>query len=323
MGILPANADSIRTAGELLRTGQLVGIPTETVYGLAANAFDDQAVAKIFALKQRPAFDPLIVHLSDVERLDEVAENVPASVRVLIDHFWPGPLTVVLRKRTSISDLVTSGLETVAVRVPAHEVARSIIAEAGVPLAAPSANLFGRISPTMAEHVEESFGNTLPLVVDGGPCEIGVESTVIDCSEEDLRLLRPGGVTLESLQDVVGEIAVGVQSSAKLNAPGQLAAHYAPRTKLEIQDPVQAAPKEKRWGLLWHGNDPAPAGYEVIINLSPSEDDAEAAAALFRSMRILDAHGVDRIVARAFSEVGLGRAIMDRLRRAAVGSGDV
>jgi L-threonylcarbamoyladenylate synthase len=320
MPIQLASNESVQLAAELLRNGCLVAIPTETVYGLAANAFDANAVAQIFSLKQRPHFDPLIVHLADASELESVVTSVPELAKRVIAQFWPGPLTVVLPRRDVVPHLVTSDLETVAVRVPAHPIAQQVIAAVGTPIAAPSANLFGRVSPTTAQHVFESFGNVIPLILDGGPCEIGVESTVLSFVDEVPRLLRPGGVTVETLLGVLGTLEMGESSDASPTAPGQLPAHYAPTTPLEVLASPSDAPPDARWGLLWFGEATTPQNYSPVINLSPSSDFVEAAAKLFAAIRDLDAAGVQRIVVRAVPEVGLGRAIMDRLRRASMGS---
>jgi L-threonylcarbamoyladenylate synthase len=302
----------LNEAAAVLRAGGLVGMPTETVYGLAADALDAQAVLRIFAAKGRPRFDPLIVHCADAEQAWTVAEP-DATARTLAAACWPGPLTLVLPRRVCVPDAVTSGLDTVAVRVPAHPQARALIRAAGRPLAAPSANLFGRTSPTTAAHVREQFPDL--IVVDGGPCAVGVESTVLRCGAAPL-VLRPGGVPRERLAALLGrDVPLAGRDdragSLPREAPGLLASHYAPRTPLELKDGA------------WPDDDSAllafaamPLGRRGVV-LSPRGDAAEAAAALFAALRTLDALGAPRIVAELAPEAGLGEAINDRLRRAA------
>lgn len=311
-------------AATVLQRGGLVGIPTETVYGLAANAFDVAAVARVFEAKGRPTFDPLIVHLHDQAELPRVARAVPPAARELAGRFWPGPLTLVVPRQPAVPDLVTSGLDTVAVRIPEHPLARELIQRAGVPLAAPSANLFGRISPTTAAHVADQLGTRIDYIVDGGPCRVGVESTVVDCTGSGRpRLLRPGGVSLEELVAVIGPLefaATPDQAHAQpLSSPGQLPQHYAPRTPLGIVDSawhLVGESAQSRVGYLAFQTVPAGdfAAWEV---LSPTGDLREAAAGFFAALRRLDAAELDVIWADPFPAAGLGRALNDRLQRAA------
>ncbi len=298
-------------AADLLARGELVALPTETVYGLAARAFDDAAVVKIFERKGRPRFDPLIVHASSTEAAKTVsAALLPPDLTA----FWPGPLTLVVPKRPAVSDLVTAGEPTVAVRVPNHPLALQVMARLGEPVAAPSANRFGRLSPTTPAAVEAQLGKDLP-VVDGGPCSVGVESTIVSLAQEPPLVLRPGGVPVEELRRTLPALVVaGPDTPARLS-PGRLPQHYAPRTRLRFDDGT--APPEP-YGVLALSAVPAhlsPAHAEV---LSPSGDLAEAARHLFEALRRLDASGVGSIVVERVPEIGLGRAIMDRLRRAAV-----
>jgi len=292
-----------------------VALPTETVYGLAADALQPSAVLKIFEAKERPFFDPLIVHLPDIAWLDRLAD-VPADdaslVRRLTERFWPGPLTLILPRRALVSDVVSSGLPTVALRMSAHPVFRAVVSAYGKPLAAPSANRFGRISPTTATHVMSELGGRIPLVVDGGATAHGVESTIVALSKGRLEILRSGPVTREELA-AFGEVtAPGVV--AKPVAPGQLKSHYAPRTPLRIEPRPQSF-AGKRCGLLaWKTATP---GFEKVEVLSPSGDLREAATHLFAALRRLDEAGLDGIVAEPVPEIGLGVAIMDRLRKAA------
>lgn len=309
----------IAAAADAIRAGRLVAFPTETVYGLGANALDPVAVAAIFELKQRPKFDPLIVHISDAVQLADLATDVPEVAAELIGQFWPGPLSLVLSKRDTVPDIVTAGLPSVAIRCPAHPVAQQLIRSAKVPIAAPSANRFGMVSPTTADHVLEQFRECPPMVLDAGPCEVGVESTVISFVETlDGRptLLRHGGIPQESIEAVVGPIETGIVESTCPTSPGQLAKHYSPRTPLTLAT-VFSECKEPRVGLLSFQRPPSTAGYASIEILSEGGCVREAAANLFSAMRRLDAIGLDRIVALPVPEIDLGRAIMDRLRRAA------
>jgi len=314
MTLVSPTSENLDRAAALLRAGGVVAIPTETVYGLAASALDAIAVARIFEIKERPAFDPLIVHVLDDAMLARVAEDIPERARVLAARFWPGPLTLVLRKAASIPDLVTSGLSTVAVRMPAHPVARALLARAGVPLAAPSANRFGRLSPTRAEHVVNQLGDRVDCIVDGGRSEHGLESTIL-ALEPQVTLLRAGAIPVEALEDVVGSIGIDLSSGGSPVAPGQLARHYAPRTPLRIVEDF--VPEAMRTGAAFIGMSQAPPGYAQVRLLSPSGDLRAAAAQLFETLHELDERGLQRIDVAPVPERGLGVAIMDRLRRAA------
>jgi L-threonylcarbamoyladenylate synthase len=310
--IEPATVGALAEAARLIAAGKLVAIPTETVYGLAADAGNDGAVAAIFAAKERPQFNPLIVHVPGAAAADRLGRLSEAAAR-LIARFWPGPLTIVVprRPRARLSLLVSAGLETVALRSPAHPVAQALLRLSGRPLAAPSANRSGRISPTSAEHVAESVGGSVDLILDAGPCAVGIESTVVDLCRERPRLLRPGAVTLEQLRAELGEIEIG-GDEARPSSPGQRASHYAPERPLRL-DATEVGPDE---ALLAFG--PAPLeGALVTRNLSPSGDLIEAAAHLFAYLRELDRSGARAIAAMPVPEEGLGRAINDRLRRAA------
>lgn len=286
-------------------------MPTETVYGLAANAEDDAAVARVFEIKGRPSFNPLICHVADRDWLTDI---VVADDRAhqLVERFWPGPLTVVLPRaaKCRISLLATAGLDTVAVRAPAHPVAQALLAEVRVPLAAPSANRSGRISPTTPADVREDLGDAVDIL-DGGPCEVGVESTVLDLSGPTPRILRHGGVTMEQLREVLGP--VDVATGGAIVAPGMMASHYAPALPMRLE----AAAPQGNEALLAFGHAVLP-GFRRHLNLSATGDLAEAAANLFRFMRQLDTGDVERIAVMPVPERGLGRAINDRLRRAAV-----
>lgn len=335
--LLATDEDSklaVSEAVRLLAQGEVVAIPTETVYGLGANAFDAGAVAKIFAAKERPSFDPLIVHIFSRHDLDRVADIPPdcaTTVEKLIAAFWPGPLTLVLPKKPDVPDLVTSGLSTVAVRMSAHKIFRAIGKGLGQPIAAPSANRFGRISPTSASAVEQELSGRIPLIVDGGACAEGLESTIVHVEAGErqavITILRPGPVTKEMLRQF-GKIQRPAKSNhnSKPSAPGMLTSHYAPRTPLTLlENPADFQPEPgKRYGLLSYTGE-SDHGYATlhpwscIETLSPGSGKLpEAALRLFHLLRKLDEAGLDGIIAEPVSEVGLGVAIMDRLRRAAV-----
>ncbi|HTZ36272.1 MAG TPA: L-threonylcarbamoyladenylate synthase [Stellaceae bacterium] len=310
--IIPATAAAITRAAEELRAGRLVAFPTETVYGLGGDATNDAAVAAIFAAKSRPRFNPLIVHVPSLAEAEVVAV-FDTRACAAAQHFWPGPLTLVLPRREgcAISLLASAGLDTVAVRAPAHPVAEALLRAAGRPLAAPSANRSGRVSPTEAAHVAEELGDRA-LILDGGRCPVGLESTVLDLSGGAATLLRPGGVTLEALREALGPVVVGRDDSAAPRAPGQLSSHYAPSLPLRL-DATAARPNE---ALLALGPHP-PGGFVETLNLSPRGDLFEAAANLFAMLRRLDRAAFTAIAVMPIPEEGLGRAINDRLRRAA------
>ena len=307
-------ATSIERAVALLRGGDVVAFPTETVYGLGAIAFDANAVAKIFERKGRPRFDPLIVHAPTEEDAFRLCDRVPDIARLLAEAFWPGPLTLVLKKHASIPDLVTAGLPSVGIRVPAHPVAQSLLTALEAPLAAPSANRFGKVSPTTAEHVFLDLGTSIPMILDGGPCQRGIESTIVSLLEETPRLLRPGSIAIEELQTVVGNIAVSASDTDILLSPGQQKSHYAPRTPmLPLGEAALPRPGE-RVGLLAIGP-MSPEGYAAVEVLSPNGDLREAATTLFAALRRLDSQRLDRIVCQLAPLRGLGAAINDRLLR--------
>jgi L-threonylcarbamoyladenylate synthase len=310
--------EAVRRAVELLRGGEAVALPTETVYGLAADALREEAVLKIFQAKSRPQFDPLIVHLPDAEAIGQVA-IIDKAVFPIFDRlrkqFWPGPLTFIFPRRAVISDLVTAGLNTVALRLSAHPVFSEIIRTFGGPLAAPSANQFGRISPTTAAHVREELDGLVPLIVDAGPTTHGLESTIIALRNGRIEILRRGPVTQEQLADF-GEIAV-IGRTSHPEAPGQLPSHYAPRTPLVLVDDAATfiCPAGKRCGLLaW--NRPEQDEFAEVRRLSKRQDVVEAATNLFRYLRELDGQKLDLIIAEKVPDQGLGAAINDRLRRA-------
>ena len=308
-------------AVELLRKGCVVALPTETVYGLAGQALNPIAVAKIFEAKERPRFDPLIVHLPNRDWLGKIVD-VPAGDRQLIDRltekFWPGPFTMVLPKREIIPDIVMAGLDTVAVRLSAHPVFADIIAELDEPLAAPSANRFGRISPTTARHVLDELDGRIPLIIDAGPTEHGIESTIVGIRDGKIMIFRRGPVTHEQLSEFAE--VTWMSAASEISSPGQLPSHYAPRTPLRLIDNAEGFPVEKDRcvGLLaWNGAFRGPQAFAAVRILSDRRDLKEAAANLFRYLRELDTLSLDLIVAERVPPQGLGAAIMDRLERAA------
>jgi L-threonylcarbamoyladenylate synthase len=318
--------DAVARAAEVIRAGGLVAFPTETVYGLGANALDEVAVKKIFAAKERPAWDPMIVHVASREMLHSVVTELPKSFAGLWAAFMPGPLTLVLKKTSAVPGVVTAGRNTVAVRFPAHPVARALIAAAGVPIAAPSANRFSRVSPTMAEHVLADLDGRIDAVLDGGACAVGVESTVLDLTSAPPCVLRQGGVTVEQLRSVLGVVAIGgakdVAGSGGLPSPGMTARHYAPRTKLVLTGPTEKdladAVREKsdrKVGAMM------PTRWNAVVaakfDWGVWGDWTVMASRLYAGLRWLDEQQLDVIVAPLPPEEGLGAAIAERLRKAA------
>ncbi len=328
----------IAQAATILRDGGLVAFPTETVYGLGANALDEEAVRGIFTAKGRPANDPLIVHVVSESALAEVVARVTPAAMTLVEHFWPGPLTLVLPRASCIPDIVTSGGETVAVRMPAHPVALALLQAAGTPIAAPSANRFGHVSPTSAEHVLADLDGAIDLILDGGPTSVGVESTVLTLMTDPPTILRPGGVGREDLIAVLGEVHMlerPVLPTERAQAPGTLFQHYAPRAKLTLYQGTRAAtlPAMREAALHFHAQglrvglllaeediadfDAVPA---VLQSAGSQETPEEIARQLFAALRALDQAEVQMILARDFGAAGLGLAIRDRLTRAAGGN---
>lgn len=327
-----ADEAALARAAQIIRSGGLVAFPTETVYGLGADALRESAVRKIFTAKDRPHDDPLIVHIAHKHQLALIARNIPQRAWDLAERFWPGPLTLVLPKTEKVPAATTGGLETVAVRAPAHPVARRLIELSECPIAAPSANRFGRPSPTTAQHVLEDLAGRIELILDGGPTPIGVESTVLDLTFEPPMVLRPGGVTLEALREIVGTVQVlssSVTEAAK-RSPGTRWRHYAPRAKLLLVEPAELervvtdlVQQGRRVGTLIFSASVRERGEglraEGLVTILMPSDVAEYARRLFAALRELDAAGVDVIVVETIEEHGLGQAIMDRLRRAAGG----
>ncbi|SHJ39582.1 translation factor SUA5 [Hymenobacter daecheongensis DSM 21074] len=307
-------------AARLLRADELVAIPTETVYGLAGNIFSPTAIAKIFALKQRPLFNPLIVHIHSIGQLPTLARHVPEKAQRLAAAFWPGPLTLVLKKQPSVPDLITAGKDTVAVRMPNHPLVLALLQQVGFPLAAPSANPFGSISPTRAAHVEEYFGATGLLVLDGGDCARGIESTIVGFDDDDEPVVyRLGSLALEEIEAVVGPVALNNKKETAPDAPGMLSRHYAPATPTHLTaDPAAfiAPLADKKIGLLlFRRKLDAPFVKHQVV-LSEAGDLGEAANGLYGALHALDKLQLDLIVAERMPDAGLGKSINDRLERA-------
>lgn len=310
-------ASDIASAARHLAAGDVVGVPTETVYGLGANALNHAAVARVFEVKRRPSFDPLIVHVGAPQAALEVATHLPPAAERLAEAFWPGPLTLVLERRDHVPDLVTSGLPTVGVRCPRHPLIQELLGILKFPLAAPSANRFGSISPTTAQHVLDQLGGEVPYVLDGGPCAVGVESTIVGFDGERCLLYRPGGVPLEELEALIGPLVDARQESPTSPVtPGMLPSHYAPRTPLELGDLDELTERHagRAFGVLSFQHKREALASRV---LSPTGDLSEAAQRLFAALRELDDSGAEVLLAEPVPERGLGRAINDRLRRAA------
>jgi L-threonylcarbamoyladenylate synthase len=308
-------ATDLLEAQSLLKSGKLVAIPTETVYGLAANALNADAVIHIFETKNRPHFDPLIVHVGGMDQVDEVAAHIPEVAYLLMEALWPGPLTIVLQKHERVPHIVTSGLDTVGVRMPDHPLTLELLRSLNFPLAAPSANPFGYISPTSALHVAEQLGERIPYILDGGECRVGVESTIIDCTTAIPTVLRLGGTSVETIQELIGEVNVNAISTSAPQAPGMLHSHYAPRKPLLVGNIHEL--------LHDHGSNVSILSFKDSfhnfrnIRLSETGDLHEAARNLFAAMRKLDADHHELILAEFVPDFGLGRAINDRLKRAA------
>jgi L-threonylcarbamoyladenylate synthase len=308
----------IAKAKAILESGGLVGIPTETVYGLAGNALDPDAVAKIFAVKNRPDFDPLIIHTSSIEQISKYTLEIIPALESLANVFWPGPLTLLLPRKSIIPDLVTSGLDHVAVRVPQHPLTQELLAQLDFPLAAPSANPFGYISPTTAAHVNDQLGELIPYVLDGGSSEVGLESTIVGVEDGQLTIYRLGGIDVADIEKVVGPVRILSHSSSNPKTPGMLKSHYAPRKKVILGDITQMLEEHKgeRIGVLSFNKIYDNADESYILSLEGSY--TEAAKNLFTALRFLDQADVSLILAELLPEENLGRAINDRLRRASV-----
>lgn len=313
--------NDIQQAKLLLQKGAVVGIPTETVYGLAANALDEIAVAQIFAVKNRPSFDPLILHTSSLESMEEFVTEIPEEARRLAATFMPGPLTLLLPRKAIVPDIVTSGLPRVAIRIPNHPLTLELLRNLNFPLAAPSANPFGYISPTTAQHVEDQLGHKIPYILDGGPCHVGMESTILGFEEGVPTIFRKGGLAIEAIEKIIGPVQVKEHSSSNPSSPGMLKSHYAPGCPVFIGNLPELIEhhKGKRMGVITFKDHYAEIEKNLLIVLSEKGDFTEAARHLFSGMRQLDRQKPEIILAELLPEKELGRAINDRLRRASSG----
>ena len=311
---------AIRIAAELLSEGKVVAIPTETVYGLAANALDEKAVKQIFEIKQRPLYNPLIVHLKSIQDLPSIVKSIPPKAMKLATQFWPGPLTLVLPKKNIVPAIVSAGKETVAIRVPSHPIALSLLELLDFPLAAPSANPFGYISPTCAEHVQNQLGKKIPFILNGGPCEKGIESTIVGFENDEPILYRVGAISVEKIEECVGQISRKTNAAATPEAPGMLSKHYSPRTPLCLSANIVADVekyKNQAVGFLLFSNQVKEES-EHFFRLSTNENLDEAAQHLYAAMHKLDQKGYALIIAEKLPETGIGISLNDRLYRAQV-----
>ena len=311
---------SVSEAARLLKEGEVVAIPTETVYGLAGNAFEPQALAKIFAAKERPTFDPLIVHIADIAQLTDIAKDIPDSAYKLAEAYWPGPMTIILPKKDCIPDLCTSALPSVAVRFPSHPIAQAIIKESGLPLAAPSANLFKHVSPTTAEHVAAQLADRIAGIVDGGPCSVGVESSIISLVGEPT-VMRPGAITPEMFKAILGEVKIKESTSKPgqpMLAPGQCDTHYRPQVPLYYGEIPAGYTLPEHTVRIAFGAQVGPI--PATVNLSATGDMVEATSKLYAFMHDLDKSEYDLILVDPIPNTGVGMALNDRLKRASIKS---
>ncbi|GHB44191.1 L-threonylcarbamoyladenylate synthase [Mongoliitalea lutea] len=317
---------ALEQAAAYLSAGELVGIPTETVYGLAGNALNPDAVTKIFTTKNRPSFDPLIVHTSDIYKVEGFVQDFPRPLRLLAERFWPGPLTLLLPKKPIVPDLVTSGLDTVAVRIPRHELTLELLRQLPFPLAAPSANPFGYISPTKASHVNDQLGDKIPYILDGGACEVGLESTIVGMLDGEVTVFRLGGLEVKKIESIVGKVQVMAHSSSNPQSPGMLKSHYAPTKPFiigNLKELVQKYQKEQLpFAVLSFQEHFSDLDSGKQMQLSSRGSLEEAAKNLFAAMRTLDSLNVSVILSEYLPDEGLGKAINDRLKRAAAESMD-
>ncbi|MBL7871547.1 MAG: threonylcarbamoyl-AMP synthase [Cyclobacteriaceae bacterium] len=306
-------------AKQLLEKGNLVAIPTETVYGLAGNALNPTAVVKIFTVKNRPQFDPLIVHVSNLDQAKNFVESIPEKATKLAELFWPGPLTLLLKKKPIIPDLVTAGMDTVGIRCPDHALTQSLLQSLPFPLAAPSANPFGYVSPTQPSHVNDQLGNLIDYILDGGACKVGIESTIVGFENEEAIVFRLGGLSIEAIEREIGDVTIQLNSSSNPKAPGQLKSHYAPQKKMVIGNLPNLIKKyyAAKVGILAFSRNMDGIEPEHQIILSKSQNMEEAAQRLFSALRELDKKEIEIILAEWVPEIGLGKAINDRLNRAA------
>lgn len=311
--------NDIDQAIQLLNSNELVGIPTETVYGLAGNALSEEAILKIYSVKNRPKFDPLIAHTNSIESVESLVQSIPEKARILAENLWPGPLTLLLEKSPKIPDLLTSGLPRVAFRIPNHPLTLDLLQKIDFPLAAPSANPFGYVSPVEAAHVDQQLGTKIEYILDGGVCEVGLESTIVGFEGEGPIIHRLGGISLEEIEKLIGPVKVEVNTSSNPAAPGMLKTHYSPGRKLILGDIVENAVANKglKLGVISFSKK-----YDIDVKkqfvLSPSGDLNEAAGNLFKALREMDDPAIDLVLSEPVPNHGLGLAINDRLKRASV-----
>ncbi len=308
--------EEVQKSAQIIANNGVVVFPTETVYGLGANVFSAAGVERVFHVKKRPQFNPLIVHIAGLEQIDELAQEFPADAKKLAELFWPGPLTIVLPKKPAVPDSVTAGLPTVAIRMPEHPIALALIRQANLPVAAPSANYFGQISPTSAEHIDR-LSQSVDMVLQGGLCRVGLESTIISFAQPMPRILRFGSITLEQIEQTIGPVETDSGSDDKPLSPGRLPKHYSPSTPLIIWRKDEDIDWSKRIGLLSFNGNANDERFTAVETLSPSGDLEQAAAQLYAAMRRLDAQNLDVIFASQVPDIGIGKAINDRLKRAA------
>jgi len=310
----------VNKAVKILQEGKLIGLPTETVYGLAGNALNAEAVASIFSTKNRPSFDPLILHTFSLSELDKYVSNIPEAAKILAERLWPGPLTLLLKKKDIIPDLVTSGMDTVAVRIPNKKLTLDLLEQLEFPLVAPSANPFGYVSPTSAQHVDDQLGSKIEYILDGGACEVGIESTIVGFDEERSVIHRLGGISKEKIESLIGKVDLKPHSTSNPKAPGMLASHYSPGKPVVIGD-IAALQKElgesTHVGAISFKNEIPNIAKEKQVILSAEGNLTEAAKNLFAALRHLDKQEIDLILTELVPDHGLGRAINDRLKRAA------
>lgn len=310
---------NIQLAKKVLESDGIIGFPTETVYGLAGNIYSDVAIQKIYSTKKRPSFNPLIVHIKGIEDLEKIAKEIPEKAKILAKEFWPGPLTMILKKQPTISDIISAGKETVAVRIPNHPIALELLKSIDFPLAAPSANPFGSISPTSALHVDGYFGDELEIILDGGVCQAGLESTIVGFNGNDIIIYRLGAISVEDIEAVVGKVFTLNNNDDSPDAPGMLSKHYAPNTSLIFSADIEKEIKEnqgKKIGLLLFDKPIENKNIKYQFILSSSSCLKEAASKLYETLHELDKLGLDVIIAKRFPDIELGRTINDKLERA-------
>lgn len=309
----------IDKAKDLLRAGEVIGIPTETVYGLAGNALDEDAILKIYSVKNRPKFDPLIAHTDSLAKVVKLVKEIPTQAHELANAFWPGPLTILLEKKKIVPDLLTSGLNRVAVRIPDHPLTFQLLSDLEFPLAAPSANPFGYVSPTSAQHVQDQLGEKIPYVLDGGMCQVGLESTIVGFEDDQVVVYRLGGTKVEAIEEVVGKVKIQVNESSNPAAPGMLKSHYSPGRKMilgSIEENLKNLDPKTTGIISFKKSFEVPE--QNLAVLSQSGDLDEAARNIFSALRKMDQPHIEVILAEYLPKEGLGKAINDRLRRAAV-----